>query len=82
MPKNSTTKGAPVRMRPANDSAAELAALIAAVLNHPDTPACIYNALADAVSDLYYYPKGYRDSVEHLTPLIAANIENRGEAAA
>ena len=44
--KDTTTRGA------REDSASVIAAHVAAILAHPDTPACIYSALADAVCDL------------------------------
>ncbi len=55
------------------DDAAELARHISAILNNPATPVCIYNDLADALCSLDA-PKGYWDSVEHITPIIANNI--------
>ena len=57
--KNSTTQQA------REDSASVIAAHVAAILAHPDTPACIYNALADAVCDLDA-PARFFDSAEYI----------------
>ncbi len=51
MAKNASRKGAPVAGA-TTDSAAELAVLISAILNHPATPVNVHNALADAMGDL------------------------------
>jgi hypothetical protein len=47
----------------------ELADQIAAVLNNPLTPNKIYNALSDAVTELYV-PEGYTDQPEYLRGLL------------
>lgn len=78
MTKNTTKKATPAQKRPAPDSAAVLAGHISAILNHPDVPVHLYNALADAVCDLYV-PKGWRDSVEHITILLANDFKEGGE---
>ncbi len=63
---------------PQSNSARELAEHISAILNHPDTPTCIYNGLSDAVCELYTPPR-YSDSVEYLTAHLAGDI-GRGDA--
>ncbi len=73
MATNASRKGAPGRERPSNDAAAEIAAHISAILNNAATPVFVYNALADAVCELYA-PEGYYNSVEYLTPHLAYNI--------
>jgi hypothetical protein len=49
-----------------------LAAHISAVLTHPDTPAAMYNAIADAVNDLDK-PRGYFDSAAYIEMCLRAN---------
>ncbi|MDQ3652838.1 MAG: hypothetical protein M3458_21695 [Acidobacteriota bacterium] len=61
-----------------NDSAVELAVHISAILNHPDTPVCLYNALGDAVNDLYV-PQGYYNTVEHIAARLANTIRTKDE---
>jgi hypothetical protein len=46
-------------------AADELAGHISAVLNHPDTPACLYNDLADAVCSLDA-PRRFFNSAEYI----------------
>ncbi len=60
------------------DAAAELAKHISAILNHPDTPVCLYNALGDAVNDLYV-PQGYYNTVEHIAARLANTIRKGDE---
>jgi hypothetical protein len=55
-------------------SADELAKHIAAVLNHPDTPDDIYNALGDAVGGLET-PPGFSDSEEYVALYLRAHLE-------
>ncbi len=74
-----TTKRKPAAKRASNDSAAEIARHISAILNHPETPVCIYDALRVAMNDLGE-PKGYYTSVEYIAAHLAANIEKGGEA--
>ena len=47
------------------DSASVIAAHVAAILQHPDTPATLYNALADAVCGLDA-PARFFDSQEYI----------------
>jgi hypothetical protein len=49
-----------------------LAAHISAVLTHPDTPAAMYNAIADAINDLDK-PRGYFDSAAYIELCLRAN---------
>jgi hypothetical protein len=49
----------------------ELAAQIAAVLNNPLTPPCIYKPLAEAVTDLYMPPR-YTDQPEFIGDCLAS----------
>ena len=56
------------------DSAAELARHISAVLNNPATPVNIYNALADAVHDLDA-PRGYFDSAGYIETCLRVNAK-------
>ena len=51
-----------------------LAAHISAVLNHPATPADIYNALADAVNGLDA-PRGFFSSAEYIESCLRVNDE-------
>jgi hypothetical protein len=51
-----------------------LAAHISAVLTHPDTPAVMYNALADAVNSLNA-PRGHFDSAEYIELCLRANTK-------
>ena len=48
--KKQTTKAKTTGQR--QDSAAEIAGHISAILNHPATPVCVYNALAVALTDM------------------------------
>ncbi len=73
-----TTKKRTTTQAGKRDDAAEIARHISAILNHPATPICIYNALADAVCELDA-PKGYWDSIEYMMPLIANNVRKGGE---
>ena len=78
--KKRTTKRAPAPKHPAQDpTALTLARHISAILNNPATPVCIYNALADAVCELDA-PKGYWDSVQYMTALLAYNLRNGGNS--
>ncbi len=52
-----------------------LAAHISAVLTHPDTPAVMYNALADAVNDLDK-PRGHFDSAAYIELCLRANANS------
>ena len=63
MTRKATTKAArqPAAAQPAHQP--DLAELIAAVLNHPDTPASIYNSLGDAIGSLRSFGKAI-DSAE------------------
>ncbi|MDQ3253210.1 MAG: hypothetical protein M3R15_04775 [Acidobacteriota bacterium] len=78
MQKKDTTKGGHASARPPTDSAAELARHISAILNHPATPVCIYNALAEAVCELSA-PPGCFNSVEYLAAHLANNIRKGSE---
>jgi hypothetical protein len=49
-----------------------LAAHISAVLTHPDTPAVMYNALADVLNDLDK-PRGHFDSAAYIEMCLRAN---------
>ncbi len=60
------------------DAAVEIAKHISAILNHPATPVNVYNALADAIGDLYV-PEGYHHTVEYLTVHLAQHIRTKGE---
>ncbi len=60
------------------DDAVEIAKHISALLNHPATPVDLYNALADAVQDLYV-PQSYYNSVEFITLRLANTIRTKGE---
>jgi hypothetical protein len=51
-----------------------LAAHISAVLTHPDTPAVMYNALADAVNGLDA-PRGHFDSAPYIELCLRANVK-------
>jgi hypothetical protein len=51
-----------------------LAAHISAVLTHPDTPAVMYNALADAVNSLNA-PRGHFDSAAYIELCLRANAK-------
>ncbi len=51
-----------------------LAAHISAVLAHPDTPAAMYNALADAVNGLDT-PRKHFDSAEYIELCLRANAK-------
>jgi hypothetical protein len=51
-----------------------LAAHISAVLTHPDTPAVMYNALADAVNSLNA-PRGHFDSATYIELCLQANAK-------
>ncbi len=77
MAKNASRKGAPGRERPSNDAAAEIAAHISAILNHPATPVCVYNALADAVCELDA-PTSFWDSAEYITLALNNNVRKGG----
>lgn len=59
------------------EAAREIAEHIAAILNHPDTPAQLYNTLADAVSSLDA-PKGYFDSAEYIETCLRAHFGQEG----
>lgn len=61
------------------DSARELAELISAVLMHPDTPVCVYNALADAVSDLFI-PRNFIDGPDYIEVVLRNYLEEKGGA--
>ncbi len=52
-----------------------LAAHISAVLTHPDTPAVMYNALADAVNSLNA-PRGHFDSAAYIELCLRANANS------
>jgi len=56
-----------------HDTAAEIAGHIAAILNHPAMPVCVYNALADAVCELDA-PMGFWDSAEYITLALHDNV--------
>jgi hypothetical protein len=58
------------------DSASVLAYHIAAILNHPDTPHGIYNALADEVTSLEM-PVGFCDSQEYIEMCLRASLSGR-----
>ena len=77
MTKNNT-KRAPAPKQGADESVAELARHISAILNHPATPVCIYNALAEAVCELSA-PPGCFNSVEYLAAHLANNIRKGSE---
>lgn len=47
----------------------ELAELISGVLNHPECPTGLYNAMVDELSSLEV-PKGFFDSSEYLEQLL------------
>jgi hypothetical protein len=51
-----------------------LAAHISAVLTHPDTPAVMYNALADVVNSLDK-PRRYFDSAAYIEMCLRANVK-------
>ena len=59
------------------DSAAEIAAHISAILNHPDVPHVVYNALADAVCELDA-PTSFWDSAEYITLALHNNVRKGG----
>ncbi len=52
-----------------------LAAHISAVLTHPDTPAVMYNALADAVNSLNA-PRGHFDSAAYIELCLRADAKS------
>ena len=56
------------------NAADELAKHIAAVLNHPDTPADIYNALGDAVCSLDT-PRRFFDSEEYIATCLRQHFK-------
>jgi hypothetical protein len=56
-----------------------LAAHISAVLTHPDTPAVMYNALADVVNDLDK-PRRYFDSAAYIELCLRENAKAAREA--
>ncbi len=60
-------------------AAAEIAAHISAILNHPATPVCVYNALADAVCELDA-PTSFWDSAEYITLALHNNVRREGRA--
>ncbi len=72
------TKKRTAKQATRRDDAAEIARHISAILNNPATPVCIYNDLADTLCSLDA-PKGYWDSVEHITPIIANNVRKGSE---
>ena len=55
-------------------AARELAAHVSAILKHPDTPECLYNQLADAVTDIAQ-PLDH-DPEEYLSSVLAAHFRN------
>lgn len=59
------------------DSARELAELISKVLMHPATPVCIYNALADGISDLYISRK-FIDGPVYIEAALRHHFEEGG----
>ncbi len=65
---------AKVKQTTKRDDATELARHISAILNHPATPAGVYNALADAVCGLDA-PKGYYSSVEYVEKCLKVNAK-------
>jgi hypothetical protein len=62
---------ATIIQQPTRAQVDELAAQIAAVLNNPLTPPCIYNPLAEAVTDLYMPPR-YTDQPEFIGDCLAS----------
>jgi hypothetical protein len=75
--KKQTTKAKTTGQR--QDSAAEIAAHISAILNHPATPVCVYNSLADAVCELDA-PTSFWDSAEYITLALHNNVRREGRA--
>jgi hypothetical protein len=73
MPKLTTT----ARSQVAQDAAPTLAAHVAAILAHPDTPACLYNALAEAVCELDAPPRFF-DSAAYVEICLAGAFAARG----
>ena len=69
-----TKKNPPQRRQDA--PADELAMHIAAVLNHPDVPFEIYNALGEAVCSLDTH-KSIGDSEEYVALYLRAHLEGR-----
>ena len=63
-----------------NLPAATIAGHVAAILAHLDTPACVYNALVDAVSDLDA-PHGFFDSQEYVEVCLHGTSAGRREIA-
>jgi hypothetical protein len=61
----------------AEDSAAVIAAHVAAILAHPDTPHNLYNALVEAVSALDA-PTGFFDSKEYVELCLRGEYKARG----
>jgi hypothetical protein len=77
-PRKSTTAPATASKK---DAASELAFHISAILNHPDTPRGIYNALADEVSALEA-PARFYDSREHIEIRLRAHMTRREKGGA
>ncbi len=68
------------RAQVAPDAAPTLAAHVAAILAHPDTPACLYNALAEAVCELDAPPRFF-DSAAYVEICLAGAFAAGGVAA-
>lgn len=73
--KSTTKRGeksrAELRKQPTRAQVDELARQIAAVLNNPLTPGCIYNPLAEGITDLYM-PERYTDQPEYISDCLAS----------
>jgi len=69
-----TKKNTPQRQPGAPADYSTLAGHIAAVLAHPDTPVCIYNALVDAVCELDAPPR-YFDSEEYVALCLRLHLK-------
>jgi hypothetical protein len=74
--KKQTTKA---KITVQQDSAAEIAGHISAILDHPATPVCVYNSLADAVCELDA-PTSFWDSAEYITLALHNNLRREGRA--
>ena len=73
---NDTAKGG--RQESAIGSRPDLAGLLSAVLNHPDTPANIYNSLQDSLNDSPRYDAAHRN-VEFIRELLGGWNEPEDE---
>ncbi len=57
------------------ERATEVAALISAVLNHPDTPTVIYDHIHEAMCEIYI-PVSFTNSVAYIAPHILQEIND------